>query len=310
MRIAADAAHLVAADAVRRTALIVARGAALDVPSRGVAVERARAGQAPAGRMRIDRARPGGDALVLVAGLAGADRMATRAGRGVGALVDHVPPEEILPVDEPAIRPIDQLRLDRHHGGLRMAVEAEVLIVAGRARLLRGARDARVPAEEVALVGDLRRRRQGIRSEIDVAGGALRIRVLLGVLVTFQAGRVPVADGRRLPWLGEPRVALRAVLLHPLDVSGVVQIQARFALRPGGGVLDVEMAEVALPVGLLLLVALQALRFLRQEVAGGQGLRVIDGLVAGDAVDVGLLVAGVGKQDLVAGRTGAQDGGR
>src|SRR5436309_12044225 len=126
MRISADPAHLVAAPAVRRVALVVARRAALDVAPRGVAVEGARAGQAPSRRMRIERARSRSDALVRVAGLAGADRVAALAGGRVRARVDHVATEEILPVDEAAIRAIDQLGLDRHHGRLRMAVEAEV----------------------------------------------------------------------------------------------------------------------------------------------------------------------------------------
>jgi len=68
-----------------------------------------------------------------------------------------MPPEEVLPVDEQAIGPIDQLGLDRYHRGLRVAVEAEVLVVAGRARLLGGARHPGVTAEEVSLVRDLGR---------------------------------------------------------------------------------------------------------------------------------------------------------
>src|SRR5205814_965393 len=67
----------------------------------------------------------------------------------------------------------------------------------------------------------------------------------------------------------------------------------------------VEMAEVALTALLLLLVALQARRFLGQEVAG-ERLRVVDRLVADEAVDVGLLVALVREEDLVA-RGGAAD---
>src|SRR5436309_472360 len=57
MRIAADPAHLVAAHAIRGISLVVAGGAVLDVAPRGVPVERARAGQAPARGMGIDRAR-------------------------------------------------------------------------------------------------------------------------------------------------------------------------------------------------------------------------------------------------------------
>src|SRR5439155_26910652 len=135
MRIAADPAHLVAAHAIRGISLVVAGGAVLDVAPRGVPVERARAGQAPARGMGIDRARAGGHALVLVAIGAEAGRVAARAGGRIRPLVDEMPSEEILPVDEAAIGAIDQLGLDRHHRGLRVAVETEVLIVAGRAGL-------------------------------------------------------------------------------------------------------------------------------------------------------------------------------
>src|SRR3954466_4631681 len=86
VRIAADPAGLVAADAVRRVALVVAGRAALDVPPRGVAVERARAGQAPAGRGRVERAGSRRDARVLVARLARAGRVAARARGGIGPL--------------------------------------------------------------------------------------------------------------------------------------------------------------------------------------------------------------------------------
>ena len=291
MRIAADPAHLVAAHAIRGISLVVAGGAVLDVAPRGVPVERARAGQAPARRMGIQRAGAGGDALVLVAVRAEAGRVAPRARGRIGALLDEMPPEEVLPVDEAAIGPIDQLGLDGDHRSLRMAVEAEILIVARRAGLLRRARHVGVAAQEVPLVRHLRHRLQRVRPEVDVAGRAPRVRVLLRVVVALHAGGVAVGYRRVLTRLGESRVALRAVFLHQLDVRGVIQLQVRFALGPGGGVLDVEVAEVALPLCLLLLVALQALRLLGQEVAG-ERLRVVDGLVTGDAVDVRLLVAG------------------
>src|SRR2546427_1979729 len=123
MRISADPAHLVAAHAVRRVALVVARRAALDVAPRGVAVEGARAGQAPSRRMRIERARSRSDALVRVAGLAGADRVAALAGGPGRARVDHVATEGNLPVDEAAIPAIDQPCLDPHPGRPRIAGE-------------------------------------------------------------------------------------------------------------------------------------------------------------------------------------------
>jgi len=47
-----------------------------------------------------------------------------------------VPAEEVLPVDEAPVRAIDELRLHRHHGRFRVAIEAEVLLVAGAAGLL------------------------------------------------------------------------------------------------------------------------------------------------------------------------------
>src|SRR5436190_7091526 len=158
MWIAADPAHLVAAHAVRSVALVMAGRAALDVAPRGIAVERARSGQAPARRMGVERAGPRRDALVLVAALAERGRMAALAGGGIRPHVHRMPPKEILPMDEPAIRPIDQLGLDRHHRGLRMAVEAEVLIVAGPARLLGGARQDGMAAQEVSLVRHQRHR--------------------------------------------------------------------------------------------------------------------------------------------------------
>src|SRR6267142_4289643 len=128
MRVAADAAHLVAADAVRRVSLVVAAGAAGDVAPGGVAVELPRAGHAPAWRMRIERARTRGDVLELVAVLAEAGPVAALARRRVRPLIHRVPPEEILAGDETAVGPIDQLGLDRHHRGLGVAVEAEVLV--------------------------------------------------------------------------------------------------------------------------------------------------------------------------------------
>src|SRR5207245_254947 len=76
VRVAADAADAVAADTVRAVALVVAGRAALDVAAGGIAVERARTGRTPAGRMRVERAPPGGDPLVLVARLARRGRVA------------------------------------------------------------------------------------------------------------------------------------------------------------------------------------------------------------------------------------------
>src|SRR5215470_16446274 len=87
VRVAADPTHLVTADAVRRISLIVAGGAAGDVAPRGIAVELARPWQAPARRMRIERARSRPDVLELVAVLAEAGRMAALAGRRIGALL-------------------------------------------------------------------------------------------------------------------------------------------------------------------------------------------------------------------------------
>src|ERR1700682_2020598 len=81
------------------------------------------------------------------------------------------------------------------------------------------------------------------------------------------------------------------------------------ALRRRSGVARVEVAEVALPVGFLLLVALEAFRLERQEVPC-QGLRVPDVLVAGDALDLRLLVALVREEDLVTRGAGPQDGRR
>src|ERR1700694_5896099 len=81
------------------------------------------------------------------------------------------------------------------------------------------------------------------------------------------------------------------------------------ALRPGAGVAHVEVGEVALHGGFLLLVALEAFRLERQEVPR-QGLRVPDLLVAGDALDLRLLVARVREEDLVTRGAGPQDGRR
>src|SRR5438067_2304856 len=307
MRISADPADLVTLDAVRLGALIVAGGAARDVPPGGIAVERARPRERPSWRVRIPGAQSRGDARALMAGLAGVRRVAALARRRIGARLHRMPAKEVLPVDEPAIGAIDELRLYRHHRRLRMAVEAEVLLVAGAAGLLRRARHAGVTAKEVALVRYLRHRDQRVRSKIDVAGVTPRIGVLLRVVVALEAGGVAVAQGRRMSRLGQARVALRAVLLDPLDVRRVIHLQPRFALRPGSGVAHVAVAEVALPVGLLLLVALEALRFLRQEVLR-QPLGIPDVLVAGDALDLRLLMAGVRKEDLVADRIGPEDG--
>src|ERR1700682_3994207 len=88
--------------------------------------------------MRVARAKPRGDALVLMARFARAARVAVLARRRIRAGVHRVASEKILTVDEPAIGAVDQLGLDRHHRRLRMAVEAEVLVVEGGGGLLVG----------------------------------------------------------------------------------------------------------------------------------------------------------------------------
>ena len=99
--------------------------------------------------------------------------------------------------------------------------------------------------------------------------------------------------------LGQRLVAAAAVFVDALDVLGVRQAQAAHDLRVRAGVLGVAVAEGAVALLLLVLVALEALRLGRQ-VAPVQVLGVVDLFVAREAVHLGLLVRRVGKADLVA----------
>src|SRR5205814_3804607 len=102
-----------------------------DVAAGRVSVERGGAGQRPSRGVRVAGARARGYALVLVALLAEADRVALLAQSWIRSLLDGMATEEILAVDEPAIGPIDEFRFDRHHRRPAVAVEAEILVVAG-----------------------------------------------------------------------------------------------------------------------------------------------------------------------------------
>src|SRR5690348_11579987 len=103
MRIAAHPAHTVATDAIRTRSLIVAGGTTADVAACGVAVEIARAGEAPTGGMRIVAARPAGrrdEPFVAMTRFAEARAVAAPAGHLIGGGLERVAPQEIVAVNE------------------------------------------------------------------------------------------------------------------------------------------------------------------------------------------------------------------
>src|SRR5262249_3711569 len=113
MRIAADAADLVAIDADRARALIVASRARHDVATRGGAVELRRAGERPAGRMRI--AGIGSlwrQVLRAMAILAEARAVAATARRRVLLRLDGVAADVIAAVDEVGVDALGPLDFD------------------------------------------------------------------------------------------------------------------------------------------------------------------------------------------------------
>src|SRR4051812_1690524 len=152
--------------------------------------------------MRIARVgRAEGDVLLLVAGLARAGGVAALARRRVCPGLHGMAPEPVVAVDEAPVWPVDELRLHLDHFCPRVAVEAEVLVVAGGARLDVAARDRGVASQEIALVRHLGDRPQGIPGQILVAGVAARGGGLLPLFVALPAG--PVGRAGRVP---APRV--------------------------------------------------------------------------------------------------------
>ena len=205
VRVAADAAHLVAVHANRARALVVAAGAAGDVPPRRRAMELpAAARNAPTRRMRIARSlRERRQIVGAVAvftrswsrGSAGKEAPSQRASTGV-------PAEEVVAVDEVADRPARETwSRSSSRPCARVAVGAERLLVAGGAALRRRARRAWVLAHEVALVRIERHRPQLISGQIEVAHAAATLIQLLFVLVALRArshGRSRIGRAQRL----------------------------------------------------------------------------------------------------------------
>src|SRR5262245_29204774 len=97
MRVAADAAHLVAIDADGSRALVVAGGALADVAPRGDAVELRRAGPRPALRVRIAHVvAAAGQVLLAMTIRAEAGAVAAPAGAGIGLRLDAVAAEKVV----------------------------------------------------------------------------------------------------------------------------------------------------------------------------------------------------------------------
>ena len=113
VRIAADAADLVAIDADRSRALIVAGRALADVAPRLDAVKLRRAGVRPSRRMRVARVcRRRRQVLQAVAILAVARAVTAAAHDRIGGGLDAVLAEKVVAMDEVAIDALEQLVLD------------------------------------------------------------------------------------------------------------------------------------------------------------------------------------------------------
>src|SRR5262249_27313865 len=190
VRMAARSTDPMAGHAVRGGALVVAGGAAEDVPPRLGAVEARAPGSEPASGVRIERvAGVRGEPVLLVALLAEAGRMALLASRRVGAGLDLVPGDVVAPVDEVSIHPLGEDLLDLHrHRPRRLAVGAEALLVAGGAGGRGGAGDGRVGGGEVAPVAEEGGGLQSEAGQVLVADGTLAVVELLLVDVAAQAG--------------------------------------------------------------------------------------------------------------------------
>ena len=272
--------------------------------ARLVAVEDLRAGEGVAGRVRVARI---GAALrqVLrgVAVIAERGPVAALARRGVPLRFEGMAGDPVIAVDEVAIHALAVLDLGADAGGLRVAVGAEGLLVAQRARRRRGARLAAVLAREVGVVAEIGDGLQRVAGELDVAGVAAALIVLLPVIVAFEARlhrQAHVARARRLGELLVADLALLADLLHVIDVLLVIDDDQALALRIRRGLLHVGVALVALAVVLVLLVALQAFFFRRAE-GLLHVLGVVDLLVAAQAGHALLGVLLVRNLDQIAG---------
>src|SRR5262249_23152150 len=138
-----------------------------------------------------------------------------------------------------------------------------------------------------------------------MAPRALGLRVLLRVLVAAQAVAHLGHGVHRGERLREPLVTGRAVLLDAVDVLLVAHLHQALGDRALRGVLDVRVAEAAVVLFLLLLVALEARVFRGQRLGRGAERGLVEhALVAGDALDVVLGVDLVRSADPIAGRVG------
>jgi len=287
VRIAAEPADPMALDAIGAPALIVARGAAGDVPARGGPMEISRAPEVPSDRVRVLRVSAGGGEVLPSVTIGAEARPVAALTEGlVCPCLDGMPAEVIAPVNEVSLHAVSQQLFHGKRNSLGMAVLAKGLLVALATGGGRGAGDASVVSREVALVRKVRDRPEREAGEIDVARRALSHRVLAAMLVAGRTG----AHRRNNLRLGATRlrklqVALGTIVADALQVSHVRHPQLGFALWERPGETHVRMAEGAVAVGFLILVTLETFLFLG-EMTGGQILGVVNGFMTDDTVQL------------------------
>src|SRR5215471_1559421 len=267
MRIAARPPDAVTGDAVGGRALVVAGGAAHDVLPGLRSMEERAPGSQPARRMWVERiARVGRQALLPVAVGAEADRVALLAGRLVRPGFDRVLGDVVTPVNEVPIHPLRVENVGLHRPGLRgVAVRAPVLLVAGVAGGRGRAGDRRMGAGEIPLVAEGCGGLQREVGQVDVAGVALAVVVLLLVRrVTAEAGAHWWHGLVQARLLREGEVADLALLVL-LQMLGVIHQEMVRPRDESARLVCLEVAHSAVARVLLFLMAAEAHLFFRER---------------------------------------------
>lgn len=233
MRIAAEAADLVAANAIRGGALVVAGGASENIASGLLPVKAAgvRIRSHPARRMRILGTQANGaDSARDVASVAALRGVAALAPHRLRLGFDRVPNHEVAAMDETTFDLLRHSRLHRQSLRNVVAVVALRLRVAGLAELLFLARELAVLVGEVLIVLQKRLRQRAFEIGLNVTRRAQPLLPLGRVFVTRET-----FDHRRegrLARFDYPRVTGHTLPVDSLHLQVKVVLEMNLAGRP------------------------------------------------------------------------------